>query len=368
MTVNRSITWPIGSSSMPKHLAAYTTLRLGGPAQGWTKVADEDALVEAVRTTGEEILILGGGSNIVVADAGFAGSVVHVATRGITHEEIDGKSLLTVQAGEQWDDFVVHAIVKGLAGVECLSGIPGTVGAAPIQNIGAYGQDLAETLISVRAFDRRRDEIVELDAEACEFDYRTSRFKREPDRFVVLSVGLALHPGDRSQPIEYEELAEKLGILPGETAPPVEIRKAVLALRRAKGMVLDPADPDTTSTGSFFMNPILSPEEFAELSTRVAARYGPKIRVPHNPVDGGSIKVHAAWLIERAGFSKGYGGQTTIAISSKHALAITNRGEGTTAQVVSLAQEIAAKVKRTFGISLTPEPTFIGHHWEPPTV
>jgi UDP-N-acetylmuramate dehydrogenase len=345
-------------------LATHTTLRLGGPARTWTRAADEVALVDAARASGEEVFILGGGSNVVAADEGFPGSVIQVATRGIDRDDGCLAALLTVQAGEDWDGLVACAVAEGLAGIECLSGIPGTVGAAPVQNIGAYGQEVAETLTGVRALDRARDEVVELDATECGFAYRTSRFKRSPGRFVVLAVRLCLDPDGSSRPIRHRALAQKLGISIGDTAPLAEVRQAVLSLRRGKGMVLDPADPDTTSTGSFFMNPILDREEFVALEARVALRCGAEVEVPHEWEADGRAKVSAAWLIETAGFPKGHGDPATVAISSKHALALTNRGQGTTAQLISLAQEIAAGVRRAFGISLIPEPIFIGHSWE----
>ncbi len=343
-------------------LASRTTLRLGGPAAGVAEARTEGELVAAVAAadaTGEELLVLAGGSNVVVADAGFPGVVVVIATTGIAR---DGGTL-TVQAGEDWDALVARTVAAGLAGVECLSGIPGSVGATPIQNVGAYGQDVAETVVAVRAYDRRRRETVWLDRAACGFSYRSSVFKREPGRWVVLAVSFALEPSADAKPVRYAELARALGISVGARAPLADVRAAVLALRRAKGMVIDPDDPDTVSAGSFFTNPILTPAELAALERRVAARAGDDARLPRYPEADGRVKVSAAWLIEHAGFAKGHGDPATVAISAKHTLALTNRGAGTTTQLVALAREIVAGVEAAFGVSLVPEPVFVGHTW-----
>ncbi len=343
-------------------LATRTTLHLGGPAGRWLEPTTEAELVEAVReadATADELLVLAGGSNVVVADAGFPGLVVGVATRGIEH---DG-DVLVAQAGEDWDALVARSVAEGLAGMECLSGIPGSVGATPIQNVGAYGQDVAETIVRVRAYDRRAGDVVELGPEACAFAYRSSTFKREPGRHVVLAVSFALEPGGESKPLRYVELARALGVSVGARAPLAEVREAVLGLRRAKGMVVDPADPDSVSAGSFFTNPILSWKEFRVLERRVAERLGEDARLPRFPEEDGRIKTSAAWLIERAGFSKGHGDPRGIAISSKHTLALTNRGGGTTAELVALASEVVGGVEEAFGVSLVPEPVFVGHAW-----
>jgi UDP-N-acetylmuramate dehydrogenase len=343
---------------MPPALADYTTLRLGGPAARFVEVADEAAIVAAVREAdahGTPLLILAGGSNLVVADAGFPGTVLRIASRGIA---ADGDRL-TVAAGEPWDPFVARCVAEGRAGVECLAGIPGSVGATPIQNVGAYGQEVAETIVSVRAYDRERGRVEELPAEACGFRYRSSAFKRTPGRWVVLAVTYALPRQPISRPVRYAELARALGVAEGETAPLVDVREAVLALRRRKGMVLDAADPDTVSAGSFFTNPVLDPDAFAALERR----FPDGTRVPRFPQPDGSVKTSAAWLIERAGFTRGYGDPRTVAISGKHTLALTNRGAGTTAQLVALAREIAAGVRESFGVELEPEPVFVGHAW-----
>ncbi len=345
------------------NLAGYTTLRLGGPARRFVEAATEDDLLSAVRradAAGEDVLILGGGSNLVVADEGFPGTVVHVATRGIAVLPGDGPAVrLRVQAGEEWDPFVARAVDKGLSGVECLSGIPGRIGATPIQNVGAYGQDVSETIIEVRAYDRRQREIVELPAAECGFAYRDSRFKRDPERHVVLEVTFALEFSEESRPVKYAELARTLGVEAGATAPLAAVREAVLGLRRGKGMVLDPADPDTRSAGSFFTNPILSPAQLDELTKRVADRLGPDVAFPRYPEAGGGTKTSAAWLIERAGFAKGHG-TGPARISGKHTLALTNPGGGSTADLLALAREVRDGVREAFGVELVNEPVFVG--------
>jgi UDP-N-acetylmuramate dehydrogenase len=352
-------------------LSELTTLRLGGPAARLLTVDSDDALLEGVRTgdaRDEPLLLLAGGSNVVVADAGFHGTVLQVATRGVEAARMaDGRIRLDVAAGENWDAFVAACVADGLAGIEALSGIPGSVGATPIQNVGAYGQEVADVVIAVRAFDRVGSELHDLDTEECMFDYRTSVFKRDPGRWVVLGVSLALEPTGVSEPIRYAELATRLDIAVGDRAPVAEVREAVLALRRGKGMVLDPADPDTVSAGSFFTNPILRARDFDALRARAAAHDDAAggAQPPAWPVEPRSVKTSAAWLIERAGFSRGYGNPGGIAISTKHTLALTNRGAGTTTELVALAREIATGVHEAFGVGLVPEPVFVGHAWEP---
>lgn len=342
-------------------LADLTTLRLGGPARRYLRVDGERELVDAVRTrdhAGEPLLVLAGGSNVVVADEGFDGTVVHVATRGVRPLGEDGDQVvLEAAAGEPWDPLVARCVDQGLAGVECLAGIPGSVGATPIQNVGAYGQDVAETLVSVRAYDRRTRAVVTLAPADCGFSYRSSAFKRDPEHWVVLAVRFALPRSPDSRPLRYEELARALDAPIGTSAPLAPVRAAVLALRRRKGMVIDPADPDSVSAGSFFTNPILDSLAFAALAKRAGAT------PPHWPEPDGRTKVSAAWLIERAGFRRGHGDPETVAISSKHTLALTNRGAGTTAALVALAREIAAGTHARFGVALTPEPVFVGHRW-----
>jgi UDP-N-acetylmuramate dehydrogenase len=359
-------------------LARYTTLRLGGPARELAEAATEADVVAAVRAadrSGEPVLILGGGSNLVVADAGFDGTVIRIATRGVEIERADTASdraaadgnsaaavALRVQAGEDWAALVSRCAADGLAGLECLAGIPGLAGGTPIQNVGAYGQEAAETITHVRALDRPAGRVVTIAAESCGFGYRTSMFKRQPGRFVVLEVGFRLDAQWLSRPLAYPELAAALGARPGDRAPLGEVAEAVLALRRRKGMVLDPADPDTRSAGSFFTNPVLGPDQVAALEKEVQARLGPDATFPRFPAPDGGIKVPAAWLIEHAGFGKGYGheGGSGARISAKHTLALVNPGAATTASLVALAREIRDGVRAAFGVELVNEPVLVG--------
>jgi UDP-N-acetylmuramate dehydrogenase len=335
-------------------LADHTTLRLGGPARSWVRAETEQDLVDAVRTcdeAGEPVLVLAGGSNVVVADEGFDGTVVEVATRGITadHEGDDptcGGVVVTVAAGESWEPFVEHAVGQHWVGVEALSGIPGSVGATPIQNVGAYGQEIAQTLVSVRVWDRMLRGVRTFVAADCRFGYRTSRFKADPGRHVVLDVTFQFRQGDLGAAVTYAELAASLGVEPGARAPMADVRRAVLELRRRKGMVLDPADHDTWSAGSFFTNPVVEPSRLPE-------------GAPSWPQPDGDVKTSAAWLIERAGFGKGYG-EGAARLSSKHTLALTNRGGATTAELLALAREIRDGVEQRFGIRLVNEPVLVG--------
>ncbi len=382
-------------------LAGYTTLGLGGPAATLTEADGEAGLVSAVRRAderGEPVLVLGGGSNVVIADEGFPGLVVRVATRGMSFAPADpgnptgptgptgpGKAgsapvVLTVAAGENWDDVVARCAAEGLAGLECLSGIPGLAGATPIQNVGAYGQEVADTITSVRVYDRQQRRVTEMPAAACGFGYRTSFFKRTPfspgsdtGRFVVLAVTFRLTPGPQSAPIRYPELATELGVAPGDRVPLGEARSAALKLRARKGMVLDAGDPDTRSAGSFFTNPVLTADGFAAVTRRARQSMGPgdpDLRVPYFPGPDGQVKVPAAWLIEHAGFGKGYAGQTggpsgpggpgAARISSKHTLALVNPGGASTASLLALAREIRAGVRDAFGVTLDIEPVLVG--------
>lgn len=324
-------------------LAGLTTLRLGGPARLLVEAASEDELVAAV-TAHPHAFVLGGGSNVVPPDAGLD-EVVLVRSRGVV---VDGEDLV-VQAGEDWDALVARTLAEGRVGLEALSGIPGRVGAAPIQNIGAYGAEVASTVVSVRVLDRRTGQVSELPAGACGFGYRHSLFKAEPGRRVVLAVRLRLARGTQSAPIRYAELARALGVELGRTAPAAEVREAVLALRRSKGMVLDPADPDSVSAGSFFTNPVLP-----------QAPDG----APSWPADGG-VKVSAAWLIEQAGFTKGWG-TGPAGLSGKHSLALVNRGGATSADLLRVARAVRDGVRARFGITLVPEPVVIGSHRDDP--
>jgi len=337
-------------------LAAHTTLRLGGPAGRVDVATGSDELVQMVRE--EPALILAGGSNVVIADEGVPGRVVLVRSTGIAVEPVDAESVrLTVEAGHAWDDVVRFAVDEGLAGIECLAGIPGSAGATPIQNVGAYGQEVAETITAVRAFDRLTGQVRDLAPAECGFAYRTSAFKHD-DRHVVLAVTFRLRRGDLSEPVRYAELARTLGIAPGGRAPLAAVRAAVLSLRAGKGMVLDPADPDTFSAGSFFTNPVVDPAAYAALRQRALDTTG---AAPVAwPAESGASKISAAWLIERSGFHRGYRGEHAgVALSSKHTLALTNRGNATTAALLDLAREIRGGVHARFGVTLHPEPVLV---------
>jgi UDP-N-acetylmuramate dehydrogenase len=339
-------------------LADYTTLGLGGPAKAFVEATSPGALIEAVRAAdaaGEPVLILGGGSNLVIADEGFPGTVVYVNTRGVGYADAGGGLAdVSVAAGEDWDDVVATAVAEGLAGFECLSGIPGRAGATPIQNVGAYGHEVAEVIQSVRVFDRQAGEIRLIPNGSCRFAYRTSYFKQHPARYVVLDVTFRLTRDALSMPVKYAELAAELGVEMGERAGVGEVRSAVLKIRARKGMVLNPGDPDTRSAGSFFTNPVLDAEQYASLAS-VAAR-----PVPRYDAGDEKVKVPAAWLIEHAGFGKGYGAPGPARVSSKHTLALINAGGATTADVIGLAREIRDGVRAAFGVTLEPEPTLIG--------
>jgi UDP-N-acetylmuramate dehydrogenase len=332
---------------------------------------------------GQPVLVLGGGSNLVVADEGFPGTVVHVATRGVRITTDDGAAAVAVAAGEDWDALAERCVAEGLSGIECLSGIPGLAGATPIQNVGAYGQEVSETITAVRVYDRLLDMVADLEHADCGFGYRTSAFKRgaargpgaavssraaaEPatatGRYIVLRVTFRLSRDPLSAPVRYPELARALGVAEGDRVPLAEVRSAVLALRRGKGMVLDPEDSDTRSAGSFFTNPVLDRRQFAELERRAAARSGSPaqtVRVPHFDAPDDQVKVPAAWLIEQAGFGKGYPGGGAAHISSKHTLALVNAGGASTAGLVRLAREIRDGVRQAFGVELVTEPVLVG--------
>ncbi|MCD9198747.1 UDP-N-acetylmuramate dehydrogenase [Aeromicrobium wangtongii] len=338
---------------MPVDLAELTTLRLGGPARAVIDATTEEHLVDIVRIAdeaGDPVLLVGGGSNLVVGDHGVDATVVRVLNRGVTVDaDACSGAMVTVAAGEPWDDLVARAVTEGWVGVEALSGIPGSTGATPIQNVGAYGQDVAQTIASVRTYDRYDRRIRTYAAADCEFAYRHSRFKAEPQRHVVLSVTFQLALGDLGAPVAYAELARTLGVGVGERAPLRDVREAVLALRRGKGMVLDAADHDTWSAGSFFTNPILTPEQAAALPPEA-----PRFEQPD-----GSVKTSAAWLIDHAGFAKGHG-SASVSLSTKHTLALTNRGGATTTQLLDLAREVRDGVERAYGIRLVNEPVLVG--------
>jgi UDP-N-acetylmuramate dehydrogenase len=344
-------------------LADYTTIGLGGPARDFVRAGTTAELVDAVRAadaSGEPVLVLGGGSNLVVADEGFAGTVVQVATQGFGVR----RGLVTVAAGEDWDAVVARSVAAGLAGLECLSGIPGLAGATPIQNVGAYGQEVSATIAEVQVYDRGTGEILNIPNGHCGFAYRTSKFKvaqpSSPPAPVILSVSFQLAEQTRSAPIRYAELAGALGVEVGDQVESTEVRATVIELRQGKGMVIDPADPDTRSVGSFFVNPVLDAAALAAVEAAARARCGPQTRVPRFDAGDGRAKVPAAWLIERAGFGKGYHSADGARISAKHTLALVNSGSASTAGLMALAREIRDGVRDAFGVSLTAEPVLVG--------
>jgi UDP-N-acetylmuramate dehydrogenase len=340
-------------------LAELTTLRVGGPAAHIVTASTTDSVIDAVShcdSRGEPVLLLGGGSNLLVADDGFDGTVVRVATRGIEVESADscGGAFVRVAAGESWDGFVAEAVRRCWAGVEALSGIPGSTGATPVQNVGAYGQEVSQTVATVRSWDRQQSRVRTLTAADCEFGYRHSRFKEERHRggprFVILEVTYQLLLADLSTPVRYAELARALGIELGARTRLADVREAVLGLRRAKGMVLDDADHDTWSAGSFFTNPLLDPDAAQRLPSDA----------PRWPAAGGRVKTSAAWLIEHAGFGRGYGAPGPASLSNKHTLALTNRGGACSGDLLDLARTVRDGVQAAFGVQLQPEPVLVG--------
>ncbi|GEL47979.1 UDP-N-acetylenolpyruvoylglucosamine reductase [Cellulomonas hominis] len=353
----------------PATFSQLTTLGVGGPVADYVETTSEADLIEAVRTAddaGTPLLVLGGGSNLLVSDAGFDGTVVRDVRRDLTtpdHSACAGVTV-TVVAGTPWDDVVAHAAAHRLKGIEALSGIPGSTGATPVQNVGAYGQEVAQTIATVRVWDRQRSRVRTLPLVDLQFGYRTSLLKRSmralPDdadpgapwfptpRYVVLDVTFQLRVADLSEPIAYGELARELGVAVGERAPLPDVRAAVLALRGRKGMVLDAGDPDTRSAGSFFTNPVLPAD--AELPEDA----------PRYPAGDGLVKTSAAWLIEQAGFGKGYGLPGPAALSTKHTLALTNRGGANAGDLLALARTVRDGVALRFGIALEPEPVLVG--------
>ncbi|MCG5220155.1 UDP-N-acetylmuramate dehydrogenase [Streptosporangium sp. KLBMP 9127] len=334
-------------------LGPYTTLGLGGVARTFVEATSAAELVSAVTEAEGPVLVLGGGSNLVVSDDGFDGTVVHVASRGVRIAEDGDRVLVTAESGEDWDTLVARSVAEGWSGIECLSGIPGLLGSTPIQNVGAYGQDVSETIVRVRVLDRVTGEVREIGAAECGFAYRHSAFKADLERHLVLAVTFSLARSPLSGPVAYKELAGRLGVPLGERVPLADARTAVLALRRSKGMVLDPGDPDTRSAGSFFTNPILTPSQAAELESRAAG-------FPRWATPEGTVKVPAAWLIEQAGFPKGYR-RGPVRISTKHTLALTNpETSGTARHLLDLAREVRDGVLEKFGVTLVNEPVMIG--------
>jgi UDP-N-acetylmuramate dehydrogenase len=335
---------------VPELLADHTTLRVGGPVDDFVVATTEAELIAAVREAdeaGTPVLVLGGGSNLLVSDAGFAGRVIAVRTSGVAADaDACGGAVVRVAAGESWDALVARAVTEGWVGIEALSGIPGLVGATPIQNVGAYGQEVADTIASVRCWDRQTGEVRTLFHGDCRFGYRTSRLKHEQGRWVVLEVVFQLRLGDLGAPVRYAELAGRLGVELGGRAPLADVRAGVLALRSGKGMVLDAADHDTWSAGSFFTNPVLTADAVPE-------------GAPAWPQPDGTVKTSAAWLIEHAGFTRGHGSDRA-ALSGKHTLALTNRGGATAEDLLALAREVRDGVRERFGVRLVNEPVLVG--------
>jgi len=332
-------------------LAPLTTLKIGGPARYFVRAETESDVVQALGFASDkkqEVFVLGGGSNILVADAGFDGVIIQVALKGVSYDPFEDSTLVTATAGEDWDTLVKSCVNSDLAGVECMSGIPGFVGGTPVQNVGAYGQEVAETIEIVRCLDRLSGQIVELSNAQCGFTYRTSIFNSsERGRYIVLSVAYRLRQGGEPR-IVYKDLVERFE---GDEPSLHEVRKAVLDIRRSKSMVIEEADPNSKSAGSFFKNPVVT----AETLDDILGRY------PDVPsfAFGEAHKIPAAWLIERSGFQKGYQ-LGNAAISTKHTLAIINAGGATAADVIALKNVIQTKVLTEFGISLAPEPVFVG--------
>ncbi|SEO65315.1 UDP-N-acetylmuramate dehydrogenase [Trujillonella endophytica] len=325
-------------------LATLTTLGVGGPAERLVEVTDAAELVAAVRDAdeaGRPLLLLGGGSNVVAPDEGWPGDVVWVRSRGIAQRGAE----LEVQAGEPWEAVVAHAVAAGLAGIEALAGIPGSTGATPVQNVGAYGQEVAQVVTAVRVWDRAEKRERTLTNAECGFAYRDSRLKRDPGRFVVLTVGFALVESAVSRPVGYAELARALGLELGEVAPLAAVREAVLGLRRGKGMVWDPADPDTRSAGSFFTNPVVPAERAVE-------------GCPGWPAGDGAVKLSAAWLVQSAGFGRGTR-RGRVGTSPRHSLALTTEPGATAAELLAFADDVVAAVQNRFGVTLEREPTAV---------
>lgn len=332
-------------------LSKYTSFRVGGPATKIVQVSTEAEIIGAIEEAGDSpILIMGGGTNVLIADKGFEGTVIRISNNSV-QAEVDACSgaTLTIGAGEDWDTFVQTTIDRGFAGLETLSGIPGTVGAAPIQNIGAYGHEVSEFITRVRTYDRQEKELMTFTNSECEFSYRNSYFKSHPGRYVIIEVQFQIRRGEFSDPITYVELSKKLGIEPGEKAPVVATRAAVLELRASKGMLLKNDDHDSWSAGSFFTNPIIS-QQAADLLPNAAPKW---------PLNDGRVKVSAAWLIENSGIHKGdeLGGAR---ISTKHVLALSNSGNATAADIAELAKRARNQVKEVFGITLEAEVNLIG--------
>ncbi|GAB17489.1 UDP-N-acetylenolpyruvoylglucosamine reductase [Gordonia effusa NBRC 100432] len=343
-------------------LADLTTLRLGGPVGSLLRATTTPDIVSALAdadAAGTDVLVVGGGSNLIVADDGFAGTVVVIATTGLEFGSDAGRPFVRADAGKPWDSVVSETIEAGFGGLECLSGIPGSAGATPVQNVGAYGVEIADLLREVTLYDRTSGTTSTVGPDALRLGYRTSNLKHRADR-IVTSVSLWLNDNDRSQPLRYRELANAMGVGEGDWTSARAVRDQVLSLRRGKGMVLDPDDHDTWSAGSFFTNPIVPADEATAVFARIHRRIGDDITIPRYPADDG-VKLSAGWLIERSGFSRGYPGpESPVRLSTKHTLALTNRGTATTEELLDLARDVRDGVHRAFGVRLTPEPVLVG--------
>ena len=339
-------------------LAPLTTMRVGGPARYFVEATTTDEVREAARYAGTHklpLFVMGGGSNLIVSDRGWPGLMLKVGIRGIKHRHGRGTAYFDAGAGEEWDDFVAATVQHGCAGIECLSGIPGSVGGTPVQNVGAYGQEVAETIDSLVALDLKTGEEQEFEKDDCGFAYRTSVFNTsQRGRYVILRVSFALQHGGEPL-IGYADLRKYFANRKG-TPNVTEVREAVRQIRASKSMLITPGDEDARSAGSFFKNPVLSAEEFEELRRRAVSR---NLEIPSYPALDAQHKVSAAWLVEQSGFSKGYA-RGAVGISRKHALAIVNRGQATAAEVVAFKDEIQGRVRETWGLSLEPEPVFVG--------
>jgi UDP-N-acetylmuramate dehydrogenase len=335
-------------------LAPLTTLKIGGPARYFAKAADFSGVSQAVdwaKSSSLPLFVLGGGSNLVIADRGFAGLVLKIAISGLDQRRENGKQIFEVGAGVEWDALVARAVAANCAGLECMSGIPGTVGATPVQNVGAYGQEVSDTIIEVQVLDLRDGQFRDLCNQACGFGYRSSIFNTsERGRFIILRVTYALEPGGPPR-IQYRDLKEFFS--QAKFPSLAEVREAVKTIRRSKAMLIVEGDEDSLSVGSFFKNPVLAPDAYARLSALTSGK------LPSYPAPGEQYKIPAAWLVENAGFAKGYT-QGRVGISRRHALAIVNRGGATAAEVIALKDEIQSRVAEKFGVALLPEPVFLG--------
>ena len=339
-------------------LAPLTTFKVGGPARYFAEPKTAAEVVESIqfaRARDLPMFVLGGGSNLVISDSGWPGLVLKIAISGIDERNENGKTLFEVGAGEEWDRFVARAVTRNCAGVECLSGIPGSVGGTPVQNVGAYGQEVAETITSVLTLDLRDGQIRELCAEACGFQYRTSIFNTsERGRFIILRVTYSLIPGGEPR-IQYADLKRHFAGFQ-QTPSLTSTREAVRRIRASKAMLITPGDEDCRSAGSFFKNPVLSADQYSDLAKKAAAK---GLQIPSYPALDSQRKVAAGWLVEHSGFSRGYS-SGRVGISRKHALAIVNRGEATAADILALKDHIQQRVEELWGIRLEPEPVFVG--------